>query len=275
MTTQPPSESMLDHCFFATCRELEHLEALLGNGALRAANEQVHKIEAALGHYLRVAVGPGAGADHTANALFASLMVRLRQAITQHPELHAGPACADLREQLADDRRARAPLHLESSPLPELVAEKRASPPTAPVAPVHPSLTEPHRQLERVLADVEFLVARRSFAPAAARFGELRLSLERHMNEEENDIFPRYVKRVGDPDGLIASARAGHTRLRGLLDTLSAAISESDYAQFSAHVGELDRTLSAHSAEEENALHRELARVLPEFRPPEGLRPTA
>ncbi len=122
MTTQPPSESMLDHCFFATCRELEHLEALLNNGAIRAATEQVHKIEAALGQYLRVAVGPGASADHTANALFASLMVRLRQAITRHPELHAGPACADLREQLADDRRTRAPLHLESSPLPELVA---------------------------------------------------------------------------------------------------------------------------------------------------------
>jgi iron-sulfur cluster repair protein YtfE (RIC family) len=121
---------------------------------------------------------------------------------------------------------------------------------------------EEHRTLDHHLADVEFLADRRSYVTAAKRFGEVRRHLERHLNEEEQVLFPFYVERTNDADGVVAQMRLQHTEILAALEGVAAALTAADHCAFDAEVARLGQLLRAHQVSEEQLLHPALDRLL-------------
>ncbi len=118
-----------------------------------------------------------------------------------------------------------------------------------------------HRALDQILADVEFLVERRSFVPAGKRFGEFRLAMERHLEAEER-LLPLLAQRSADGAALVAQARAEHVWIQRLVDAVGAAVSCWDFSTFSRQVTELVSALDEHQRNEEKRLHPALDEVI-------------
>ncbi len=251
MTPECFAEPLSDHCFFAICRELEHVEALVGNGAFGSALAHLPKVEAPLAAYLPLLLTPEGKRDLAAQDVFTALLSRLKDALQRDAAMSALPASADLREQLAVDRGHR---RLEGAP------------PTPVSAPfwARPTPPRPAPQLDLAMDDVAALVKQGSFGGAALRFGALRLSLERHFTDEEERLFPLYLERSPDSRGAVAAARQEHGVLRQLLDQLSATLEELDYEAFLSQLPSLVDTISAHVTRTQTALYPALREVLPD-----------
>jgi len=110
-------------------------------------------------------------------------------------------------------------------------------------------LTEDHSRLKQTLEDVAGLVQRGSFVTAAKRFGEFRITQERHMNLEET-LFP-IVERLSGPNEAIRQDRANHETIRRLLNAVSASLAMSKLHEFvDAHRQLLSASLELWEREE-------------------------
>jgi hemerythrin-like domain-containing protein len=127
---------------------------------------------------------------------------------------------------------------------------------------VNAFLTRQHQRLDHIMADVEFLAARRSYVQAAKRFAEFRWGMENHMAVEERVLLPLFVEKTGDPDGIAATIRDEHTRLQGLLDEIGQSLSQWDYARFGRLIDELNTLTQEHHRHEERLLHPMLESAL-------------
>ena len=114
--------------------------------------------------------------------------------------------------------------------------------------------THEHHTLDQILADVEFLVERRSFIPAGKRFGEFRLAMERHLEAEER-LLPELAHRSAEAASLVAQARAEHAWVQRLTEAVGSAVSSWDFSAFSRQVSELVSALDEHQRNEEKLLH--------------------
>lgn len=114
--------------------------------------------------------------------------------------------------------------------------------------------THEHHLLDQILADVEFLVERRSFIPAGKRFGEFRLAMERHLEAEER-LLPLLARRSADAAALVAHVRAEHAWVQRLIEAVGSAVSSWDFSAFSRQVSELVSALDEHQRNEEKLLH--------------------
>ena len=107
-----------------------------------------------------------------------------------------------------------------------------------------------HRALDHVLADVEFLVARRSYHSAALRFGELRLAIERHTSDEERGQVPLFLRRGGDP-ALADELHAQHRRVLDAIAVASRDISAEDHQKLDGDLTLVAQALREHLTHEE------------------------
>lgn len=116
-------------------------------------------------------------------------------------------------------------------------------------------LAEEHRRFDHLMADVEFLVKRASFAQAGKRFGELRARMERHLEAEERVLLPLFERGDTRRRSAAALLHDQHARVLRMLEDLGAAISRNDFALFAKGVREFDILAVEHHATEERILH--------------------
>ena len=100
-------------------------------------------------------------------------------------------------------------------------------------------LDSEHRELDRALAEVEFLAERRAFETAAARFREFRERFLAHMQNEERD--PR----------LAAAVKPAHAKLEMMLDAVASALDQGDFSDFCYGITALSKLIADHERDEE------------------------
>ena len=126
---------------------------------------------------------------------------------------------------------------------------------------LHTCFLRQYDELNRILGDVEVLAERRSFMPAALRFGEFRIELERHLSDEERVLLPQFVQHGGDSQ-TVERIVATRTDIVLSVNRVGAALSQSEYAGFCASMTALDRALDAHRHDEETIIHPALEHLL-------------
>lgn len=113
-----------------------------------------------------------------------------------------------------------------------------------------------HREIDHLLAEVEYLAQRRSYGVAKRRFRDFREQLLAHLREEEDELFPAHLARFGDPQGVIAKLHEQHAQLETALEAVASALDQGDYAEFCYGLTALSTLLAAHQHTEEELWHR-------------------
>jgi iron-sulfur cluster repair protein YtfE (RIC family) len=121
-----------------------------------------------------------------------------------------------------------------------------------------PKLTEclevDHRRLDRVLVETKSLAASGRFPNAAALFATFARGLSRHIDAEENILFPALDESAPHAAGPMHVMRLEHARLKELLEQIGAALERGD-AAWQRDVRELEGILAEHNLKEERILY--------------------
>jgi iron-sulfur cluster repair protein YtfE (RIC family) len=121
-----------------------------------------------------------------------------------------------------------------------------------------PSLTEcletDHRRLDAILIQCKSLASAGGFAAAADRFVTFADGLSRHIDAEEDVLFPALQEHAPHAMGPVHVMRSEHAQLRELLVLIAAALRASD-AAWQPRVQALEDILKAHNLKEERVLY--------------------
>lgn len=112
-----------------------------------------------------------------------------------------------------------------------------------------------HRRLDAIVADVRALLEAGSFAEASARFAEFACGLARHIEIEEEILFPVFEQMTGMAHGPTVVMRHEHVEIRQTLSEIAAALARSDGAAASGSIDALEDVLSDHNLKEERVLY--------------------
>lgn len=112
-----------------------------------------------------------------------------------------------------------------------------------------------HRRLDSIMGDVEALVRSRSFTEAARRFAEFSCGLTRHIEIEEQILFPSFEQMTGFTQGPTPVMRAEHVEIRELMERVATAIRAEDAVAFTRAAGALKQLLGEHNLKEEHVLY--------------------
>ena len=123
-------------------------------------------------------------------------------------------------------------------------------------------ISQEERVIEKLLADVRFLVTARSFQSAAKKMGELRRHLEAHL-ETEGRLVPIFVDRTGDPGLVALRLRREHEKIPRRLEAACNAITQWDSSRALYELDCLAAALSAHRETEDELLHPALDDLVP------------
>lgn len=116
-------------------------------------------------------------------------------------------------------------------------------------------LEEDHRRLDAILLDADRLAVSGSFAEASKRFAEFACGLNRHIDAEENVLFPTLEKLTGMVTGPTTVMRVEHIEIRRWMGAVAAALETRDVAGFKEAVNGLTGILSSHNMKEEQMLY--------------------
>jgi hemerythrin-like domain-containing protein len=111
-----------------------------------------------------------------------------------------------------------------------------------------------HDDIDRLLE--EFRASKTGDRPAAhAMYREFKTRLERHIRWEDDILFPLFERLTGLTDnGPTVVMRAEHRQIRALLDSIDAALQESE-TSIDADESTLIQVLAAHNFKEEQILY--------------------
>lgn len=112
-----------------------------------------------------------------------------------------------------------------------------------------------HRRLDAILPDVECLLAAGSFADAGARFAEFTCGLGRHIDVEEQVLFPAFEEMTGMHGGPTMVMRSEHVGIRRHMSEAAGALQAADAAAAGAALRELADALATHNVKEERMLY--------------------
>ena len=118
------------------------------------------------------------------------------------------------------------------------------------------SLTEHHREFDRLIAAALEEAEARDWNGYHARLAALRAALEHHIGFEERDLFPAFDRTSPQSAGVTAAMRDEHGAMRTLLARLVAAAPAVDPEGCLAELDSLRQTLRRHSAQEEGMLYK-------------------
>lgn len=133
--------------------------------------------------------------------------------------------------------------------------EPRPAAPAAEPSSVTEVLEADHRRLDAILPDVERLVAAGAYRDAAARFAAFSSGLDRHIDVEEQILFPVFESATGMTAGPTQVMRAEHVEIRGWMRDATGALAGEDPVRLARAIGALAQTLSAHNMKEEHMLY--------------------
>jgi hemerythrin-like domain-containing protein len=119
-----------------------------------------------------------------------------------------------------------------------------------------------HRRLDGILAEAQQLAGAGDYPRAAARFAEFSSGLDRHIDLEEQILFPTFESATGMRGGPTQVMRAEHVQIRDSMRTATDALAREEDEVLGEAVHELTETLSAHNMKEEHMLYPMTDRVI-------------
>ena len=116
-------------------------------------------------------------------------------------------------------------------------------------------LQQDHRRLDAIVSEVVRLADSGSFPEAVTRFAEFACGLNRHIDAEENVLFPTFEKMTGMSGGPTTVMRVEHVEIRRWMGLGAAALDARDVAGVKRAVSGLTGVLSVHNMKEEQILY--------------------
>lgn len=117
-------------------------------------------------------------------------------------------------------------------------------------------LSHDHRRLDAIFEEVERLAAAGSFAEAVARFAEFAGGLGKHIDREEQILFPAFEAGTGmSGGGPTTVMRVEHILIRRVLGEIRAALDGKSAADAARSARELEGVLKPHNMKEEQILY--------------------
>lgn len=151
--------------------------------------------------------------------------------------------------------------YLEQGPAEWQVRIARKAPGRAASAPAEAAgtvteyLEADHRRLDAILPDVERLAAAGDHPDAVRRFAEFEAGLGRHIDAEEQVLFPAFESATGMTAGPTQVMRMEHVQIRDGMRAASESLARGDGGRLAEAVGALTQVLSAHNMKEEHMLY--------------------
>jgi hemerythrin-like domain-containing protein/uncharacterized protein (DUF2249 family) len=112
-----------------------------------------------------------------------------------------------------------------------------------------------HRRLDAIFLEVDRLVRQGRMLEAAPLAAEFVCGLERHIEMEEQVLFPEFEAQTGIVGGPTEVMRQEHRMIRSDLHEIAEALAEQDEARFRAAADALLETLGSHNLKEERILY--------------------
>lgn len=121
-----------------------------------------------------------------------------------------------------------------------------------------PTLTEclqsDHRRLDAIFVECKALASAGSFPAAALRFATFAQGLSRHIDAEEEVLFPALAAWMPDAAGPTHVMKLEHERIREVMAAIAGAFEKRD-AAWKGLALELEEVLGAHNLKEERVLY--------------------
>lgn len=119
-----------------------------------------------------------------------------------------------------------------------------------------------HRRLDDLLARVDAELARRAVARARRIFGEFACGLERHMQAEEQVLFPVFERVTGMAPGPVSVMTREHAMLREISKSIGDALAREDVQAAESGVVSAADVLELHDMKEERVIYPQTDRAL-------------
>lgn len=117
-------------------------------------------------------------------------------------------------------------------------------------------LERDHKRLDAIVARVQELLAAGSFPDASERFAEFTCGLGRHIDAEEQVLFPAFEELTGMTSGGPTFVMRGeHVEIRRLMDAATGALRGADAAEAEETLHGLVAILGTHNMKEERMLY--------------------
>jgi iron-sulfur cluster repair protein YtfE (RIC family) len=124
------------------------------------------------------------------------------------------------------------------------------------------TLTRIHHLCDDHFVNAENAVAQRRWDDASRLFHELRTTTERHLQTEEEVLFPAFERGTGSAQGPTAMMRMEHTQMRELLQAMADSLGARDAARYLGLSETLLTLMQQHNVKEENVLYPMSDRLL-------------
>ena len=112
-----------------------------------------------------------------------------------------------------------------------------------------------HRSCDGRWADVEAAVEAGKAEDIAAAWQRFDASMRRHLQKEEEVLFPAFEEATGMSGGPTQVMRSEHRQMRGLLDQMAAAQAAGDHGELVDQGDTLLMLIQQHNQKEENMLY--------------------
>ena len=116
-------------------------------------------------------------------------------------------------------------------------------------------LTQDHKDCDLLLAETESVVAKAEIATGRADFRRFREAMERHMDAEEQILFPAFEAKTGERLGPTEVMRREHQMMRDLLAKMDAALTQQQAKQYLGLSETLLVLMQQHNVKEESVLY--------------------
>lgn len=132
-------------------------------------------------------------------------------------------------------------------------------------------LSGDHRRLDTILAEAKSAASVGDLARARARFVAFCEGLDRHIDVEEQVLFPVIEPRTGGAAGPTHVMRLEHVELRRLMGEVAASLDAGGKERMSTPLAALTARIYAHNGKEERILYPMADRVARDTGVLEGL----
>lgn len=111
-----------------------------------------------------------------------------------------------------------------------------------------------HKRLDAIVQEVQRLLSARSFPEASDRFAEFTCGLGRHIDVEEQVLFPTFETGMAE-GGPTFVMRGEHVEIRHLMSEMTNALAAADATKADESLRGLTETLATHNMKEEWMLY--------------------
>jgi len=116
-------------------------------------------------------------------------------------------------------------------------------------------MTADHRRCDVLEVAVEESIAKRDWDEAEEQFDRFAFRLKRHLQIEEEELFPVFEQTSGSVQGPTSVMRIEHDQMREMLDRLKHNLLEHDDESYAGNSETLHILMMQHNLKEEQILY--------------------